>query len=168
MPRTIAAVLAQVCFLLILFSSPGFGATIRVPSDQPTIQAGIDASVDGDTVLVADGTYSGPGNIGIDFEGRAISLLSENGPAATIIDCRCDHRGFEFTSGEKLSSILEGFSILGGTSWEGGGIQCEGSSPTIRNCMISGIGEPKEAGSIARAPPRGSRTVRFPGIPNAA
>ena len=35
-----------------------FASTINIPTDYTTIQAGINASVDGDTVLVAQGTYS--------------------------------------------------------------------------------------------------------------
>ena len=35
-----------------------FATTINIPADYTTIQEGINASVDGDTVLVAQGTYS--------------------------------------------------------------------------------------------------------------
>jgi len=72
-------------------------ATIHVPADQPTIQAGIDATVNGDTVLVADGTYTGDGNRDIDFGGKSIVLKSENGSVLTVIDCEGNpgnvHRG---------------------------------------------------------------------------
>jgi len=59
-----------------------FSATIHVPADQPTIQAGIDAAANGDTVLVAAGTY----NETINFMGKAITVASVSGPRDTIID----------------------------------------------------------------------------------
>jgi hypothetical protein len=73
--------------VLCLFPCVVLAATIHVPADQPTIQAGIDAAVNGDTVLVADGTYTGVGNRDIDFKGKAITVKSENGPENCIIDC---------------------------------------------------------------------------------
>src|SRR5687767_9230064 len=39
-------------------STPDASGAIRVPEDQPTIQAGIDAAPDGGLVLVASGTYT--------------------------------------------------------------------------------------------------------------
>ncbi|MEE3193985.1 MAG: hypothetical protein VX289_05625, partial [Candidatus Poribacteria bacterium] len=48
-------------------------ATVSVPEEQPTIQAGIEATVDGDTVLVSSGTYTGTGNVNLDFKGKAIT-----------------------------------------------------------------------------------------------
>ena len=108
--------LSLLCLMiLILVCQFVDAATIRVPKDQPTIQAGIDAAVDGDTVLVADGLYFGEGNRNISFKGKAITVRSENGPEATIIIAQAqDRRGFIFNQEETEASILTGFTIRDG------------------------------------------------------
>jgi len=124
--------------------SPG---DIYVPGDWPTIQRAIDVCWDTGKVWVADGTYTGDGNRDIDFKGRAITLRSENGPNDCIIDVQGSvdesHRGFYFHSNEDHNSVLEGFTIVNAdcnkacyNKWSGGGIYCDDSSPTIRNCII--------------------------------
>ncbi len=140
MPRTFTRMLAMGSLSLVLLVSMVSGATIRVPGDLPTIQAGIDAAVDGDTVLVAPGTYNGAGNKNLDYEGRMITVISENGPEYTIIDCENNGRGFNFRGGEGAGSRLEGFTICNGNvNDDGGGIYCRyDSSPTITNCTITG------------------------------
>jgi len=102
-----------------------------------TIQQTIDAASDGDTIIVADGTYTGPGNHDIDFKGKAITVRSENGPQNCIINCQGLGRGFHFHSGEDANSILAGFTITNGYADLGGGIYCDGSSPTLTNCRFS-------------------------------
>jgi len=111
--------------------------TIHVPGDLPTIQAGIDVSVNGDTVLVADGIYSGYGNYDIDFLGKAIVMMSENGADSCIVDCNGEGHGFYFHNGEEFDSVLQGFTIHSGLAELGGGILCE-SSPTIIGNTIKG------------------------------
>jgi hypothetical protein len=119
------------------FTTAGRLWGFRVPADHATIQAAIDAAADGDTIWVADGTYSGKGNIEIDFRGKAITVRSENGSAACIIDCQGKGRAFHFRNGETANSVLDGFTITnGGNSDYGAGIHCVASSPTIRNCLF--------------------------------
>ena len=113
--------------------------TFRVPDDYETIQEAINSAGDGDTVLVANGIYTGEGNKDIDFMGKTITVRSENGADVTIIDCEGSGRGFFFGNGEGTNSILDGFTITNGFCDDhGGGIYCCGSSPTITNCAIIG------------------------------
>ncbi|MBC8231401.1 right-handed parallel beta-helix repeat-containing protein [bacterium] len=105
------------------------------------IQDGIDASSDGDTVLVADGTYSVPDTSFLDFKGKAIIVESADGPIVTIIDCGGSiddlRRGFYFHTGEGRDSIVSGFTIKNGVKYRGGAIACDkASSPTIENNII--------------------------------
>jgi hypothetical protein len=113
-------------------------AVIHVPSQYPTIQAGIDAAVNGDTVLVADGVYTGPGNHNVNFNGKAITVTSDNGPEHTIIQCSGNSRGFTFVNGETHSSVLRGFTIRDGMRQfdDGGGILVRNSSPIITECIF--------------------------------
>ncbi len=101
------------------------------------IQEGIDAAVNGDTVLVLDGTYTAEGNRDIDFGGRLITVRSENGPDGCIIDCESEGRGFYFHNGETSEAVVEGFTITNGDADVGGGIHCYVSSPTIKDCTIT-------------------------------
>lgn len=128
---------------ICLVSSSVFAMDRLVPSVYPTIQAGIDAAENGDVVIVAAGTYTGSGNKDLDFGGKAITVRSSdpedpNVVAATIIDCENDGRGFYFHSGETASSVVAGLTITNGHADGGGGIYCNSSSPTTRNCIFSG------------------------------
>ncbi|MHC4945191.1 MAG: right-handed parallel beta-helix repeat-containing protein [Planctomycetota bacterium] len=126
----------RTAFLIMigLLTVGGFagGATIHVPDDYDSIQKAIDASVDGDTIIVKPRTYFEH----IDFIGKAITVKSEQGPDVTVID------GEEawmqvivtFGTGENGDSILDGFTLINSA---GGGIYCMESSPTIRNNIIT-------------------------------
>ena len=99
-----------------------------MPGEQPTIQAGIDFAVSGDIVLVADGTYTGAMNKNLDFNGKAIIVISKNGPENTIIDCQGNGRGFNFHSSEGQDSVVSGFTIKNGAADGAAGINCYNSS----------------------------------------
>jgi hypothetical protein len=117
------------------------GAAINVPADQPTIQAGIGVAVSGvDEVVVADGTYTGPGNTALSFGGKNITVRSASGdPTLCTIDCQGSGRAFLFDSGEGPSAVVDGFTITGGSEQFGGGLRVlSGSDPTIRNCRFIG------------------------------
>ena len=134
-----SAVLSAILWLLL--APPAHAATIRVPADQPTIQAGIAAAVTGDVVLVAAGTYTGAGNVNLDLLGKAITVRSESGAAVTTIDGQNGARGFTILRGETSETVVDGFTLRRcatgvGDNSGGGAMLILFSSPTIQNCVF--------------------------------
>ncbi|MGJ7901233.1 proprotein convertase P-domain-containing protein [Lysobacter sp. 1R34A] len=101
--------------------------TLRVPADYPTIQAAINAAVAGDTVLVSPGNYPER----LNYDGKAIAVISEGGPATTIIDGGSAGNVLVFDSGEGPAARLEGFTIRNGRASFGAGIDILAASPSI-------------------------------------
>ncbi len=105
------------------------------------IQKAIGAARNGDVIVVLPGTYTGAGNRGIDYAGKAVTVRSENPRdpatvAATVVNCQQANLGFYFHNGETNTAVLSGLTIVNGYVWGyGGGIWCS-SSPAITYCVI--------------------------------
>jgi uncharacterized protein (TIGR03437 family) len=124
--------------LLLVSLLPLPAATINVPGDYPTIQTAIGAAVDGDTIVVAPGTYQE----NLNFRGKAITLTSSGGPTVTVLDGRGIDSVVRFGTKEGPKSILRGFTVQHGVpsfnnSYIGGGVSIAGASPTITGNVIT-------------------------------
>jgi parallel beta-helix repeat protein len=117
---------------LMMLPALAVAATIHVPADQPTIQAGIDAAVNGDTVIVSQGTYLE----NVRLYGKNILLISETGRDFTFIEPAIQSVPIvKFIDNEDSTSVIDGFTIRNVAA--SFGIYCEGASPIIRDCDIS-------------------------------
>ena len=131
----ILVLLGTTCFLL--------ADTVNVPGDYPTIQEAIDGAVNGDLVQVSPGIYFE----NIDFKGKFISVMSSKGAGVTVIDGGRAGSVATFMSGETGDSRLEGFTLTNGSGnlFEyprgllkrcGGGVFCDGGSPTLSDNIL--------------------------------
>jgi 7,8-dihydropterin-6-yl-methyl-4-(beta-D-ribofuranosyl)aminobenzene 5'-phosphate synthase len=120
-------------------------------ADYTDIQSAIDAAKDGDTVLVKPGEYviTEPINFNRRHDPanptsppvKNIIVRSEGGAEVTTIrmsetptdPARASMLVFE--SGETDGSVLDGFTVTGGTTH---GMRCGNASPSMKNCTVSG------------------------------
>ena len=133
--------LACVALFAAILAPPARAAALLVPAQYATIGAAVTAAAAGDTVLIADGTYSGAGNFNIDFNGKDLIVQSASGaPANCVIDCQSQGRAFLLQSGETANSRISGLTIKNGASnnGNGGGIYITTDAPAVTNCVFSG------------------------------
>ena len=128
-------------------------------ADFTEIQAAINASQNGDTIVVKPGTYLHK----ISFNRKAITLTSENPDdpnvvKATVIAVNADY-SVSFDFAEDSNSVLTGFTITGR------GIHCYATSPTITKNIIIGCTNFGIEGEMNAAPIISDNTITFNAMP---
>ena len=134
------------CLVVCVLSGTTFADTWTVDDDGKAdfdnIQDAINASSDGDEIVVMPGTYTGTGDVGVvDMSGKRVTLRSTDPDdpsvvAATIIDGENERRCIWLNDVTPLA--IKGLTITNGyTSFKGGGIYAANGSPTVADCTFS-------------------------------
>lgn len=113
--------------------------TLHVPHDYAGVGAAVEAAVDGDLVLIADGTYSGAHNRQIDLAGKSITIASASGdPNLCVLSCDGGNYGLRFTPEHGPAATVSGITV----SHVGGpGLLLEShATAVITNCQIRDCG----------------------------
>lgn len=143
--------------LLALFSFFNFSllcsaAVITASGSLGTIQAAIDAAIDGDEIIVPPGTY----RENINFSGKNIILRSTDPAsttvvASTIIDGNNAGSVVTFSGTEEASCVLSGFTITNGYALMGGGIFGNGTLATIQyNVITDNFAYPEDPDQVSQ------------------
>jgi hypothetical protein len=151
--KSCSVLLGAVCLLLSVFLSQASTLYVDLNSSNPVspytswstaatnIQDAIDASTDGDLILVTNGVYATSGRVTGDgttnrvVADKAVTVQSVNGQTATLIDGGQSFRCAYLTNG----AVLSGFTLTNGTAGggNGGGAWCASTGEQILNCLLT-------------------------------
>jgi hypothetical protein len=132
----------HILFLITLCTTYVFATDRLVPSAYSTIQNALSAAVNGDTIIISPGTYSGSGNSNLSVYNsvtiRSTNPSDPNVVASTIID------GFDSSAGNspafsvspRTIVAIEGITIINCYDSAGGAIEASESTLTLRNCAF--------------------------------
>lgn len=109
------------------------GRTLDVPGTYATIQAALNGASDGDTILLAPGTYTGTGNVNLNLGGRHIII---DGQRSAIIDCQNAGRAFSISGAARRQAVLRGLTIRNGYADGGSAVSIYRASPRIQDCVF--------------------------------
>ena len=143
----------MILIFYLIFISNISATIINIPADQPTIQEGINVSVDSDTILVQPNTYYE----NINYNGKNITIASlfltnqdTTFISQTIIDGNENGAVVIFENNENYIASIIGFTLRNGSGNEvdwgtpyepwlvylGGAVYCAESSPIISSLKI--------------------------------
>lgn len=105
--------------------------TLRVPGQYASIGAAMTNAGNGDTILVAPGTYREL----VDFTNKSVWLRSTHGASVTTIDGMGQGATVTFGTAAASGASLDGFTVTGGSR---AGVRCIGGAPTVANCTVIG------------------------------
>ena len=132
MKKTISLFSLLLCLVIV---NTAFAITINVPGDYPTIQAGINVAVTGDTIIVAEGVY----HENIEIHVNNISLFGA-GIRRTIIDAGLCGIGIYAQRNYNINITIEGFTVTNASNTAiivtTGGPIYSTVNAIIRNCEV--------------------------------
>jgi hypothetical protein len=153
--------LTLIAVLVLLGARPSPAATWTLEADGSgdfaTLQDAINAAANGDTILLEAGTYTGTGNRSVNLLGKALTIESVSGTAATILDIEGSpafpSRALMFHTGEGPDTIVRGLTLRNGyATGKGALVRIIGASPTFENVSF-------ESGLLAAAAEWGGGAV---------
>jgi hypothetical protein len=130
--HTFAAMILGIGALLGSAPPQADAATLNVPADHTTIQAAIDASTSGDTILVAPGRYLEH----LFISDKDLTIAGTGGPAVTVIETA----GFDAVTFFNAGGDFSGFTITTtpGAFGRGAYLATGLHSIHLHNCIFDG------------------------------
>lgn len=145
---SLGTILCGVAVLSVVVDARTITVGLDGNSEYSNISAAVDAAGPDDTILLADGFYTGPGNRGVTIN-KPLTIRGIGGPEQCIIDCEGVTRAFTVVLNDPMTQVVfEGITVTGGVSnvedpngpiekGNGGGILFSGQGTAVlKYCII--------------------------------